>query len=203
MRKKWILIGCAVAIAIVIGLPLTLKNNGAEDLVEIKLPDGNIEIRQELPAELNEGIKAVKNACGLYGEALLAHILTGNHSRLFEDINQEVLRRYDYSCNQDSLSRFWIDLAILIPESAVISVFDVTPSGISEGGVTVTYYIAGPAENTMDTEAYAYDGSLWLTIMVYFGESGDIISMLPCPEVSLDSYALSLGFMKHRLNSLD
>lgn len=195
MKKPWIIAGCGLVMLVC--LVLLVSRRSSEHIVSDRDMGGSVvEYSQELPAELNTGLMAVKNMCGKYGIELLGHIVAKDETALYEKMNHKVLNRYGYVCNQEVLNQFWRSLADLFPDAAQISVFDLVPSGISQGGFTVTYYIAGPAENSTDTETYDCSGSLWLTIMVYFNENGEISSMLPCPEASIESYALSLGFIK-------
>lgn len=150
----------------------------------------------ELLPGKNTGNTAVKNACGVFGEILFEKICNEESDEIYNLTNHDVLSSYGYICNAAVISSYWINIKNASPDDARIMLFDIMPSKLTQGGVAVTYCITGPLSGSVDREAFNHNGSLWLSMMVYFDDQGEIVSMLPCVEASIDSYSALMGFEK-------
>lgn len=210
LKRLWFtIVGVAVLILMCIGFIIGFKDSrwvdGTASQKErssdgMDLPKS---INQKSVSRVNSGQTALKNACGLFGEVLFDKIQNGNYEEIYRLINQDVLYRYGYTCYNETMDTYWQRLSELAPADARMMLYDISSSDLTKGEVLATYCIAGPIEGAVDLEAFNYNGSLWVTITVYFNDHGEITSMLPCPEASIDSYAAVMGFVKENDLSLE
>ena len=112
--------------------------------------------------------------------------------RLREGI--ELLEKYGYTCNKDTYLSYWKALGKpFIGNDVEVMIF--RTSGLS-GGVLASYCVANSLSDSIERECYNYESSRWVELTLYFDQSGNVVSILPCPEAAIDSYANSLGFEK-------
>jgi len=203
MKRFWILVlfgVCLILICIVLLQGNTSIRKEKQE-AEVRTTVESAPEQYELLAGMNSGNMAIKNSSGLFGENLFVKLSEHDYDGIYRTLNQDVLKKYGYVCDQSIFTSYWEHMADLITEDARIVLYDVLPSKIVKGGVIVTYCIAGTVSDAIDSEAYNYNSGLWLTITIYFNGNGEVISMLPCAEASIDSYANVMGFRKGATDS--
>lgn len=201
MKNRKIMIAVyigVVAAVVIIAIFVLLNGKGNETGDSKQAPEienrGNI--HEKLVPYSNTGEIALKNTCGIFSEQVKAILIQGKYEAMYEMLNREVLEKYGYTCNKDTYLSYWKALgAPFIGKDIEVIIFRTSGSGLS-GGVLASYCVATSLSDSIERECYDYESSRWVELTLYFDQSGNVVSILPCPEVAIDSYANTLGFEK-------
>ena len=203
-RRLMVAVYVGVVVVIIIAIFVFLNSKGSKNGDLKPVPETVIgnkgNIAETLVPYSNTGEIALKNTCGIFSEQLKAILIQGKYEAMYEMLNKEVLEKYGYTCNKDTYLSYWKALGSpFVGKDIVVIIFRSSGSGLS-GGVLASYCVANSLSDSIERECYDYESSRWVELTLYFDQSGNVVSMLPCPEVAIDSYANSLGFEKKQSN---
>lgn len=198
-RKLMIAVYIGVVVAVIIIAIFVLPNGKGNKIGYSKQPKTETEnkVYETLVPNSNTGEVALKNACGIFSEQLKNMLIQEKYEAMYEMLNKEVLKKYGYTCNKDTYLSYWKALGKPFGKDIEVMIFRTSGSGVS-GGVLANYCVANSLSDSIERDCYDYESSRWVELTLYFDQNGNIVSMIPCPEVAIDSYANILGFEKEQ-----